>query len=212
MRLSIESDPAFEVVGEVSSGSEVLPRVAETRPDLVLLDIRMPEVDGLQVLDRLLGRYPELKVVMLSGVDDTGVAADAMRRGAKAFLGKGIDPAELAPILRAVIDGTPVTEPVGVGCGVADRVVDDLGLSRREREILEHVAAGRSNKQIAGELWLSEQTVKYHLTNTYRKLGVARRTEAARFAYEHGLVGRNSLASSSKSDGRVSGGVSSRRP
>lgn len=190
IRLALEPHSEIEIVGEAMSGSEVLPRVAETRPDVVLLDVRMPGMDGLQVLDRLQERYPELKVVMLSGVEDADVAAEALRRGAIAFLGKDIDPAQIAPVLHQVAEGELVTQPVGAGASRGAQIAEDLGLSPREREILEYVAAGRSNKQIAGELWLSEQTIKYHLTNIYRKLGVSRRTEAARFAYDHGLTHR----------------------
>ena len=191
VRLALEPHSDFEIVGETTSGSEVLPRVAELQPDLVLLDIRMPGLDGLQVLDRLQEHHPEMKVVMLSGVEDTDLATEAMRRGAKAFLGKGIDPAEVAPVLRQVFEGEVVTEAVGNSTGFAQRAADEFDLTSREREILEQVAAGRSNKQIAREFWLSEQTIKYHLTNVYRKLGVSSRTEAARFAYDHGLAGGN---------------------
>ena len=188
VRLALEPHPEIEIVGEARSGSEVLPRVAETRPDIVLLDIRMPGLDGLQVLDRLQKLYPETKVVMLSGVDEPGLAEEALRRGAKAFLGKGIDPADVAPVLHQVSEGTLVTESFGAP-GIAGAAADEFGLTGRESEILEQVASGQSNKQIAGKFWLSEQTIKYHLTNVYRKLGVSSRTEAARFAYEHGLAG-----------------------
>ena len=188
LHLALEPHPEIEIVGEAKSGSEVLPRVAETNPDLVLLDIRMPGLDGLQVLDRLQKLCPEIKVVMLSGVDEPELATEALGRGAKAFLGKGIDPADVAPVLRQVFEGTLVTESFGAS-GVAERAANEFGLTGREREILEQVAAGHSNKQIAADFWLSEQTIKYHLTNVYRKLQVGSRTEAARFAYEHGLAG-----------------------
>ena len=189
VRLALEPHPEIEIVGEARSGSEVLPRVAETRPDIVLLDIRMPGLDGLQVLDRLQKLYPETKVVMLSGVDEPGLAEEALRRGAKAFLGKGIDPADVAPVLHQVSQGTVVTESFGAPGIAGAAAADVFGLTGRESEILEQVASGQSNKQIAGKFWLSEQTIKYHLTNVYRKLGVNSRTEAARFAYEHGLAG-----------------------
>jgi len=188
VRLALEPHDDIEIVGQATSGSEVLPRVGELEPDLVLLDIRMPGLDGFQVLDRLQESYPDIKVVMLSGVEDAELATEALRRGAKAFLGKGIDPAEVAPVLRQVSEGTLATESFGVA-GFTERPADEFGLTGREREILEQVAAGRSNKQIAREFWLSEQTIKYHLTNVYRKLGVSSRTEAARFAYDHGLAG-----------------------
>ena len=190
LRFALESETDIEIVGEARSGSEVLPRVGETEPDLILLDVRMPGLDGLQVLDRLGEQYPDTKVVILSGADEPELAAETLRRGAKAFLGKAIDPAEVAPVLRQVFEGEVVSESVGTTPGRDSvRAFEEFGLTGREREILERVATGRSNKQIAGEFWLSEQTIKYHLTNVYRKLGVSSRTEAARFAYDHGLAG-----------------------
>jgi len=189
VRYALEPEPGIEIVGEAKSGSEVLPRVAETEPDLILLDIRMPGFDGLQLLDRLGKEYPEKKVVILSGVDEPELAAEALRRGAKAFLGKRIDPADVAPVLRQVFEGKVVTGSFGDTAADSVHAAEEFGLTNREREILERVTTGRSNKQIAGEFWLSEQTIKYHLTNVYRKLGVSSRTEAARFAYDHGLAG-----------------------
>jgi len=189
VRFALEPEAEIEIVGEATSGSEVLPRVAEKQPDLVLLDIRMPGLDGLQLLDRLGKQYPETKVVILSGADEPELAAEALRLGAKAFLGKGIDPADIGPVLRQVFEGKVVTGSFGTAAGESVRAAEEFGLTGREREILERVAMGRSNKQIAGEFWLSEQTIKYHLTNVYRKLGVSSRTEAARFAYDHGLAG-----------------------
>jgi two-component system nitrate/nitrite response regulator NarL len=192
VRFALEPNPEIEIVAEARSGSEVLPRVGEASPDVVLLDIRMPGIDGLDLLDRLQQQYPETKVVVLSGVDDPELAAETIRRGAKAFLGKGVDPSEIAPVLRQVFEGALVTESIGSAAAAAELSSDEFGLTAREREIFERVATGRSNKQIAGEFWLSEQTIKYHLTNVYRKLGVSSRTEAARFAYDHSLAGNDS--------------------
>jgi two-component system nitrate/nitrite response regulator NarL len=189
LRYALEPEPDIEIVAEAKSGSEVLPRVGETEPDVILLDIRMPGLDGLQLLDRLGKQYPETKVVILSGTDEADLAAEALRRGARAFLGKGIDPSEVAPVLRQVFEGEVVGESFATDAQEPVRAAEEFGLTGREQEILERVATGRSNKQIASEFWLSEQTIKYHLTNVYRKLGVSSRTEAARFAYDHGLAG-----------------------
>jgi two-component system nitrate/nitrite response regulator NarL len=189
LRYALEPEADIEIVAEAKSGSEVLPRVGETEPDVILLDIRMPGLDGLQLLDRLGKQYPDTKVVILSGTDEAELAEEALRRGARAFLGKGIDPSEVAPVLRQVFEGKLVGESFATGVQEPVRAAEEFGLTAREREILERVATGRSNKQIASEFWLSEQTIKYHLTNVYRKLGVRSRTEAARFAYDHGLAG-----------------------
>jgi DNA-binding NarL/FixJ family response regulator len=191
VRLALEPHADFEIVAEAKSGSEVIPRVAESNPDLILLDVRMPGIDGIELLDRLRQQHPEVKVVVLSGVEDPEVGPEALRRGAKAFLGKGIDPIDLAPVLRQVNEGALLAETFETSLPPEETGRDEFELTAREREILERVATGRSNKQIAREFWLSEQTVKYHLTNVYRKLGVGSRTEAARFAYDHGLVGGN---------------------
>ena len=188
VRLALEPHSDFEIVAEAKSGSEVIPRAAESNPDLILLDVRMPGIDGIDLLDRLRKQHPEIKVAVLSGVEDPELGAEALRRGARAFLGKGIDPAELGPVLRRVNEGAVLTETFGT-TQPEETGADEFDLTAREREILERVATGRSNKQIAREFWLSEQTVKYHLTNVYRKLGVGSRTEAARFAYDHDLVG-----------------------
>jgi DNA-binding NarL/FixJ family response regulator len=155
---------------------------------VVLLDIRMPDVDGLAVLDRLDERYPKIKVVMLSAIDDPEVAQEAIRRGAVAYLDKRTEPGTLASALRSVVAGGDAIPEVTAPTTPSSRRMRNLLLTAREREILTQVASGRTNPEIARELYLSEQTIKYHLTNVYRKLSVGSRTEAARFAYEHGLV------------------------
>jgi DNA-binding NarL/FixJ family response regulator len=189
LRLALAAEADLEVVAEAADGSEVLPRVEQSRPDLVLLDVRMPGMDGIETLVRLRERYPALKVVMLSAVDEPEVADEALACGAAAYLGKRVDPLTVASTLRAIANGGVVKRSVGVSRKAAAGASDGARLSAREREIVSRVAAGRSNKEIARELWVSEQTVKYHLTNVYRKLGVGGRAEAARFAFENGLAG-----------------------
>src|SRR5947208_12624441 len=100
MRLALEEAGDFEIVGEATSGSQVLPLVARERPDLVLLDVRMPEMDGLMALDLIRSRHPEVKVVMISGLDEPDVIKAALVRGGSAFIAKTIDPSELASALR----------------------------------------------------------------------------------------------------------------
>jgi DNA-binding NarL/FixJ family response regulator len=187
IRLVLEQTDDIEIVGETTSGSQVLPLVGRTNPDLVLLDIRMPEMDGLTCLDRLQKQHPGVTVVMMSSYDDSETIASALARGAKSFLGKMIDPRDLASALRLVAQGA-VYRPVNGGQEPREREADKVGLTPSEQRVLEALARGLSNKEIAEELWLTRQTVKFHLTNIYRRLGVTNRTEAVRHAYKHRLV------------------------
>jgi DNA-binding NarL/FixJ family response regulator len=186
LRIILDADPEIEVVGEANDGSEVLPLVGRTQPDVVLLDVRMPRMDGLACLEHLARRYPGVRAVMMSAVDDPEVVRTAFRRGASAFILKRIDPAALVPAIREALAGT-VYHPIGAD-QEPDESARDAGLSRREIEILKLAAEGKSNKEIAGELFLAVQTVKFHLTSLYRKLDARTRTEAVREAYRRGLL------------------------
>jgi DNA-binding NarL/FixJ family response regulator len=188
VRMALCDAPDIEIVGEARSGEEVLPLAGRTSPDVVLLDLGMPGMDGLRCLELLRERHPEVKSIVFTASDDPTALAEASARAAVAFAHKSIDPAELADVIRQAVAGdefftvgveTPIEPPLSVG-----------GLTKRETEIMRAAAQGLSNRQIAGELWLSSQTVKYHLTNIYRKLGVNSRTEAIRHAYAHGMVER----------------------
>ena len=186
IRLALGAAADIEIVGEAKSGQEVLPLVGRTSPDVVLLDLHMPGVDGLRCLELLFERHPSVKAIVLSGSDDPAAVEACLTRGAVAFIQKTIDPADLAAIVRQSVGGT-----VFFAAGNAKPpvpVASEWHLTSREVEILRALADGLSNKQIARQFWLSEQTVKYHLTNTYRKLAVRSRTEAVRHAYEHGLI------------------------
>jgi DNA-binding NarL/FixJ family response regulator len=190
VRLALEREKDIELIGEARRGADVLPEVARRQPDVVLLDIRLPDVDGLEVLAALHARYPQVRVVMLSAIDDPEVAREALRRGATAYLDKQSDPARLAAAIRRASAGG-ASSPARR----TDRHGAAAGLSRREREILSRVAEGRKNGQIAEELFLAEQTIKYHLTNVYRKLGVDGRAGAVRFWFEHGVIDASSSGS-----------------
>jgi DNA-binding NarL/FixJ family response regulator len=186
-RLVLEDADDIEIVGEATTGSQVLPLVARTNPDLVLLDIRMPEMDGLTCLDRIRKAHPNVMVVMLSGCDDPETISAALARGARSFIGKLVDPRDLPSALRLVAQGA-VYNAVGSVPAPQDTEAESAGLTPSEQRVLEALARGLSNKEIAQELWLTPQTVKFHLTNIYRRLGVANRTEAVRHAYQHRLV------------------------
>ena len=184
---SLEEDGGFEVVGEATSGERVLPIVGQTNPDLVVLDLRMPGMDGLTCLDQIKKRHPTIKVVILSVSTDERLIETILARGASAYIVKSVNPVDLPAALRQAIDGT-VFSAIGLPEATAPGAAKAAGLTDRELAILAALARGLSNGQIGKELWIAEQTVKFHLTNVYRKLGVANRTEAARFAYQQGLV------------------------
>jgi DNA-binding NarL/FixJ family response regulator len=185
VRIAMDREHDIEIVGEARTGREVLPEVARRQPDIVLLDIRMPDVDGLTVLRELRVRHPDVKVVMLSGQADPEIEQEALHAGALAYLDKRVDPSTLAACLRSVMDGA-IAGP-GTGCPPPDGAAFPA-LTEREREILVQVSRGKSNADIAATLWLSEQTIKYHLTNIYRKLGVKGRPGAVRYVFELGLA------------------------
>jgi DNA-binding NarL/FixJ family response regulator len=189
IRIALAQAPdEFEVVATTSRGPQVLPLVGQTQPDIVLLDLRMPGMDGLTCLELLRKRHPDVKAVVLSGVEDETVVRSAFTRGAAAFIRKHIDPRDLPAALRQAVDGTVVHQLFGEVQPTEAAATKELGLSERELSILAALADGKSNKQIAQEFWLAEQTVKFHLTNVYRKLRVSTRTEAVRQAYQLGLL------------------------
>jgi DNA-binding NarL/FixJ family response regulator len=189
IRAALRDADDIEIVGETFVGSRVLPLVRDTQPDVVILDIRMPDMDGLRCLELLQQRHPDVRSVVLSAFDDAQVVDAAFARGAAAFILKYVDPGELAAAVRQAAGGI-VSHAVGARSAVPSRSpATEAGLTDREAAILKALVGGLSNKQIARELWLAEQTVKFHLTNIYRKLGVASRAEAVHYAYGHGLVG-----------------------
>jgi DNA-binding NarL/FixJ family response regulator len=177
----------FEVIGEASNGAQVLPLVSRLRPDMVLLDLRMPQVDGLQCLAEIRERFPKTKVVILSVSTDPEVIQAVLKRGAAAYIVKSVNPADLPSALRQAAEGTVFTA-IGLPEDGASAAAKEIGLTERELVILDALARGLSNSAIGKELWVAEQTVKFHLTNIYRKLGASNRTEAVRRAYELGLV------------------------
>jgi DNA-binding NarL/FixJ family response regulator len=187
IKRALEEDGGFDVVGEANTGERVLPVVARTNPDLVVLDLRMPGMDGLNCLDQIRKRHPAVKVVVLSVSTDEKLIENVLKRGASAYIVKSVNPVDLPGALRQAVEGT-VFSAIGLPDTTTAGAAKAAGLTDRETVILGALARGLSNEQIGKELWVAEQTVKFHLTNVYRKLGVANRTEAARYAYQQGLV------------------------
>jgi DNA-binding NarL/FixJ family response regulator len=184
--LALENEPDLEIVGCAETGSQVLPLVQQTRPDLVVLDLKMPGMDGLTCIKLLRERFPKVATAVLSGIDSDEAIEAALRAGANAFISKSVDPAALADALRQAADEA-VPQAIGRAEKRLDSIIEGAGLTEREVAVLQALAQGQSNKDIARSLWLAEQTVKFHLTNIYRKLDVRGRTEAVHWAYHHGL-------------------------
>ena len=188
VRQVLMRDGEFEVVGEAGSGDQVLRLVDELRLDVVLLELRLPRVDGLVCLDQIKRGYPQVRVIILSVSSDEKLIGNVLKRGADGYIVKLVNPVDIPAVIRQVVEGTVYTPAASGAAGDAAGAASAVGLTARELAILEALAAGMSNQAIAKRLWVAPQTVKFHLTNIYRKLGVANRTEAARFAFERGLV------------------------
>jgi two-component system, NarL family, response regulator DegU len=187
IRSALAEAEDIEIVGEAESGPKVLALVRNTQPDFVLMDYTMPRFDGLACLDTLRSRHPEVKVAVLSEHQEPEVIEATLRRGACAFVLKSINPSDLASVIRQVVNRT-VFQALDFESHEEEEVAKASGLTKREVSILQELAGGLSNEAIAKKLWITRETVKFHVRNIYRKLGVSNRTEAARYAYQHGLV------------------------
>ena len=186
VRRVLEESEGFEVVGEARVGSELLPLIGRTNPDVVLLDMRMPGIDGFGYLERIRLRYPKVKVIVLSVSTNPEHIQAALARGAS-YIVKSINPLDLPSAVRQAVEGT-VFHALGMPEVNDVAIAKAAGLTERELTIIKAVARGLSNQAIAKELWVTEQTVKFHLNNIYRKLAISNRTEAARWALEHGIA------------------------
>jgi DNA-binding NarL/FixJ family response regulator len=196
-RMILESQPDIEVVGEAADGAEAVELARTLAPDVLLMDIRMPNVDGIEATRRVVHAAPTTRVMMLTTFGEDGYVWQAMKAGASAFLLKDVPPEELAGAVRTVARGDALLGPE-----ITRRLVEDfirrpqpgtlpseLGeLTEREREVLVLVARGLSNGEIAGRLFLGETTVKTHVTRILAKLGLRDRVQAVVLAYESGLV------------------------
>jgi DNA-binding NarL/FixJ family response regulator len=184
----------FDVVGEAGTGEDALVQAQVLRPDVVLMDVRLPDIDGVEATRRIRAAVPGTAVLMLSMYDDDATVFAAMRAGAQGYLLKDAEPDDVAGGIRAVTSGQAIFGP-----GVAQRMLTFLSsaqptadypfpqLTDRERLILERLAAGRRTGEIATELFLARKTVSNQLTSVFAKLGVADRAEAVVKARESGL-------------------------
>jgi DNA-binding NarL/FixJ family response regulator len=193
-RLILEAEPDIEVVAEASNGAEALLRVSETRPDLVLMDVRMPVLDGIEATRRLLASSDGVRVLMLTTFDLDEYVVDAFRAGASGFLLKTAPPQQLVAAVRTVHEGDALLAPASTRRLIEQyaRPSGDAAeleeLTAREREVLRLLARGLTNAEIAGELVVEPSTVKSHVASVLGKLGLRDRVQAVVFAYESGLV------------------------
>jgi DNA-binding NarL/FixJ family response regulator len=185
IRLALRQTAGFQVVGFVDGSVPVIPRVAELCPDLVVIDDTQEPEHARRRLEELVQLVPTAKRVFLTlRMDDTTIG-QAFDSGADAVISKSVHPLSLATLLREITRDAVVHIPRKA---VRQADISDCPLTDRELEILRLVAQGYTNGKIARELWVTEQTVKFHLSNTYRKLGVANRTEASRYAHLNDLM------------------------
>ncbi|MGH3242492.1 MAG: response regulator [Spirillospora sp.] len=188
--LGIQDD--IEVVGEAEDGTSAVTLAESLEPDIVLMDLKMPGADGLTALTELRARGVAARVLVLTSVTERGHVLPAVQAGAAGYLYKDVDPQALVQAIRAVHDGHVLFAPDAAEAMLAggSDTQDDRGmaaLTEREREVLVHIARGRSNREIARALVVSEKTVKTHVSNLLMKLGVQDRTQAALYAVRHGV-------------------------
>jgi DNA-binding NarL/FixJ family response regulator len=196
LRTFLELQDDIEVVGEAADGEQALAAVAQLGPDVVLMDLVMPRLDGVAAIERLRKLAPATRAIVLTSFLDEDKVLPAVRAGAAGYLLKDVEPAELVRAIRMVDAGEALLHPV-VAARLLREIAGDAGtraerherLTAREREVLGLLARGRANKAIAFELGVAEKTVKTHVGNILGKLGLSDRTQAALYAVREGLVG-----------------------
>jgi DNA-binding NarL/FixJ family response regulator len=190
----LEEDPRVEIVGQAVDGADVVKRAASLKPDVVLMDVKMPNMDGIEATRKIVGEHPEIKVLVLTTFDADSYVLQALRAGASGYVLKDSQPSAIISSILSVMSGERV-----MASAVANRVLDMLtgattpkefydGLTAREIEIIKLLAIGQANKQIAYRLKISEKTVRNHVSHMYEKLGIYDRSQAVLYAVRKGLV------------------------
>jgi DNA-binding NarL/FixJ family response regulator len=195
-RQLLEQVPDMDIVGEAADGLEAVRLAADLQPDVVVMDVRMPKLNGIEATRTITARFPAIRILILSAYDDDSYVFPLLEAGASGYLLKTASGAELAEAIRRVVSGETALSP-----RITAKLVDRLGkhgahrasempeaLTEREMEVLRATAYGQPNKAIASKLAISPQTVQVHLRNIFSKLGVGNRSEAVAYAIRHGLI------------------------
>ena len=197
LRLIFETEDEFKVVGEASDGAEALRLCADLAPEVVLMDLRMPGMDGLTAIEKLRATQPEIAVVILTTFNEDDLMLRGLQAGARGYLLKDTDRAALFDTVRAAARGETLLKPeimarvishAGTVTQSTSETTTSIALTEREREVLQAVASGERSKEVAARLGISERTVKAHLASIYNKLGVDSRAAAIAIAAQKGLL------------------------
>ncbi|MGO4790038.1 response regulator [Paenibacillus sp. 2KB_20] len=205
LQVFLATQPDIEMVGEAANGEETLETAKHLNPDVVLMDLNMPILNGIDTTVQLKKEQPHIKVIVLTSFIDYDHVLPAIRAGARGYLLKDIEPEDLVAAIRRVYEGqvelhpdaagllmTHVTSPAGAdetsGSGHQEQAAQLDKLTRREQEVLQLIASGMNNREISEALFITEKTVKTHVSHLLDKLGVADRTQAAIYALKHGIV------------------------
>ncbi|MBV9820220.1 MAG: response regulator transcription factor [Solirubrobacterales bacterium] len=190
LRRTIDGVEDMEVVGEARTSTELVQLIERRAPDVVLMDLNMPGAPGVEAIEGIREQWPDIKMVVLSACDDRRTIDATLLAGASAYVLKSAHTVDIASVIRQASSGAVFHAPAGVPAAQdsSPSAASSPGLTERERAILTAVASGMTTAAISQDLWISEHTIKFHLTNIYRKLGVANRAGAVRYALEHGIA------------------------
>ena len=199
LRLILETEAEFELIGEAADGAEAVALCQKLMPDVVLMDLRMPNMDGLTAIEKLRASQPEIAIVILTTFNEDDLMFRGLQAGARGYLLKDTDRATLFDTIRAAVRGETLLKPDIMKRLLArtnapdleSKIATSIHLSEREQQVLEAVAQGGRSKEIAAQLNISERTVKAHLASIYNKLGVDSRAAAIAVAANKGLLGQD---------------------
>jgi DNA-binding NarL/FixJ family response regulator len=196
LRMLFDIEPDIEIVGEAQQGLEVPELVRTLRPDVVLMDINMPGIDGIEASRRILQENPDCSIIVLTMFREDEHVFDAIKAGARGYVLKDADSVEVINAIRKVAEGGSILDPAMAGkvfsqfklMATTSEKTNRDGLTERELEILTLIAQGASNREIGEKLYLSEKTIKNYITTIFQKLHMSDRTQAAVYALQHGLI------------------------